>query len=149
MKAVVQRAREASVTVDGEVVGRIEKGAMILLGVGDGDTAAHADYLAKRVAALRFFPDAEGVPNLSLVDTGFSALVVSQFTLMADTRKGNRPGYSAAAPHEVAETLYLRFVAELKALLGEERVATGTFRAMMDVAFVNEGPFTLLLESKG
>ena len=104
--------------------------------------------LARKVAALRLFPDEGDVPNLSLVDTGFSALVISQFTLLADTRKGNRPGYSAAAPPELAEPLYELFVSELRAHLGSDRVATGRFGARMDVAFVNEGPFTLLLESK-
>jgi D-tyrosyl-tRNA(Tyr) deacylase len=148
MKAVVQRAREGSVTVEGEVVGRIDRGMVLLLGVGRDDDAAHAAMLARKVAALRLFPDEAGVPNLSLVDTGYEALVISQFTLLGDTRKGNRPSYVGAAPPELAEALYERFVAELRALIGEGRVATGRFRVMMDVAFVNEGPFTLLLESK-
>lgn len=148
MKAVVQRARAASVTVSGEIVGAIDRGVMVLLGVGRDDDEAHAAALARKVAALRLFPDAAEVPNLSLLDTGYSALVVSQFTLMADTRKGNRPSYAGAAPPEQAEHLYEYFVSELRAALGADRVATGRFRAMMDVAFVNEGPFTLLLESK-
>lgn len=148
MKAVVQRARGASVTVDGEVVGAIDRGMVVLLGVGHDDDEAHAASLARKVAALRLFPDEKDVPNLSLLDTGLSALVVSQFTLMADTRKGNRPSYVAAAPPEQAERLYEYFVAQLRAAIGADRVATGRFRAMMDVAFVNEGPFTLLLESK-
>ncbi len=148
MKAVVQRARGASVTVDGEVVGAIDRGMVVLLGVGHDDDEAHAASLARKVAALRLFPDEKDVPNLSLLDTGLSALVVSQFTLMADTRKGNRPSYVAAAPPEQAERLYEHFVARLRAAIGADRVATGRFRAMMDVAFVNEGPFTLLLESK-
>jgi len=148
MKAVVQRARAASVTVDGEVVGSIDRGMVVLLGVGRDDTEAHADMLARKVAALRLFPDSNDVPNLSLIDTGFAALVVSQFTLLGDTRKGNRPSYIDAAPPELAEALYERFVAALRASIGAERVATGRFRMMMDVAFVNEGPFTLLLESK-
>ena len=148
MKAVVQRAREASVTVDGEVVGRIDRGMVLLLGVAREDDPAHAAMLARKVAALRLFPDEADVPNLSLVDTGYAALVISQFTLLGDTRKGNRPSYIGAAPPELAESLYERFVAELRAIIGPERVATGRFRAMMDVALVNEGPFTLLLESK-
>lgn len=148
MKAVVQRARAASVTVDGEVVGSIDRGMVVLLGVGRDDTEAHADMLARKVAALRLFPDGDDVPNLSLIDTGFAALVVSQFTLLGDTRKGNRPSYIDAAPPALAEALYERFVGALRELIGAERVATGRFRAMMDVAFVNEGPFTLLLESK-
>lgn len=148
MKAIVQRAREASVIVEGEVVGAIDRGMVVLLGVGREDTDAHASALARKVSALRLFPDAEGVPNHSLLETGYGALVVSQFTLMADTRKGNRPSYTDAAPPEDAERLYERFVSELRSILGPERVATGRFRTMMDVAFVNEGPFTLLLESK-
>ncbi len=148
MKAVVQRARDASVSVAGEVVGNIDRGVVVLLGVARDDTEAHADMLARKVAALRLFPDTDGVPNLSLLDTGFGALVVSQFTLLADTRKGNRPGYTDAAPPELAERLYERFAEGLRGHIGAERVATGRFRAMMDVAFVNEGPFTLLLESK-
>ena len=148
MKAVVQRARDASVTVDGEIIGRIDRGVVLLLGVGREDTGAHAAMLARKVAALRLFPDAEDVPNLSLLDTGYGALVVSQFTLLGDTRKGNRPSYIDAAPPELAEALYEQFVAALREAIGPERVATGRFRAMMDVAFVNEGPFTLLLESK-
>jgi D-tyrosyl-tRNA(Tyr) deacylase len=148
MKAVVQRARAASVTVAGEIIGAIDRGMVVLLGVGRDDDEAHAAALARKVAALRLFPDAAEVPNLSLIDTGYSALVVSQFTLMADTRKGNRPSYIGAAPPEQAEHLYEHFVSELRTVLGADRVATGRFRAMMDVAFVNEGPFTLLLESK-
>lgn len=148
MKAVVQRARQASVTVAGEIVGRIDRGMVVLLGVGREDDERHARMLARKVAALRLFPDADEVSNLSLADTGYAALVVSQFTLLGDTRKGNRPSYVEAAPPELAERLYLLFIQELRGLLGESQVATGTFRAMMDVAFVNEGPFTLLLESK-
>lgn len=148
MRAVVQRARNASVTVDGEITGAIDRGMVVLLGVGPEDDERHAATLARKVAALRLFPDSNDVPNLSLIDTGYSALVVSQFTLMADTRKGNRPSYIGAAPPEQAEQLYERFVEFLRGEIGTERVATGRFRAMMDVAFVNEGPFTLLLESK-
>lgn len=148
MKAVVQRARDASVVVGGKVVGRIGRGMVVLLGVGRDDNEAHALMLARKVAALRLFPDERDIPNLSLLDTGFEALVVSQFTLLGDTRKGNRPSYAGAAPPEHAEALYERFVEELRGHIGAGRVATGRFRAMMDVAFVNEGPFTLLLESK-
>jgi D-tyrosyl-tRNA(Tyr) deacylase len=148
MKAVVQRAREASVTVAGTIVGSIDRGMVVLLGVGREDTVAHATMLARKVAALRLFPDGDDVPNLSLIDTGYAALVVSQFTIMGDTRKGNRPSYIDAAPPELAEALYERFVADLRGHIGADRVATGRFRQMMDVAFVNEGPFTLLLESK-
>ncbi|MGE3801699.1 MAG: D-aminoacyl-tRNA deacylase [Candidatus Kapaibacterium sp.] len=148
MKAVIQRARKASVTVDGEITGKIDRGMLILLGVGHDDNEAHAEMLAGKIARLRIFPDEREVPNLSLLDTGFEALVVSQFTLMADTRKGNRPGFAGAAPPEQAEQLYNAFVQFLREQIGKGSVATGRFAAMMDVAFVNEGPYTVLLESK-
>jgi D-tyrosyl-tRNA(Tyr) deacylase len=148
VKAVIQRARGASVRVGGDIVGSIERGLVVLLGVGHDDDETHAEMLARKVAQLRIFPDDAGVPNLSLIDTGFGALVVSQFTLLADTRRGNRPSYVGAAAPEIAERLYERFVAELGARLGAERVSTGRFGATMDVALVNEGPFTLILESK-
>ncbi|MCB0710703.1 MAG: D-tyrosyl-tRNA(Tyr) deacylase [Ignavibacteriae bacterium] len=148
MKAVIQRARQASVTVDGEITGKIDRGMLILLGVGHDDNEAHAEMLAGKIARLRIFPDERDVPNLSLLNTGFEALVVSQFTLMADTRKGNRPGFAGAAPPEQAEQLYNAFVQFLREQIGEGSVATGRFAAMMDVAFVNEGPYTVLLESK-
>lgn len=148
MRAVVQRARDASVTVGGAVVGAIDRGMVVLLGVGRDDSDAHATMLARKVAHLRLFPDDAGIANLSLVDTGFGALVISQFTLLADTRRGNRPSYAEAAAGERAEQLYERFVRDLGGHIGSARVATGRFGAMMDVAFVNEGPFTLLLESK-
>lgn len=147
MRVVVQRARDASVTVDGDVVGRIERGMIILLGVGHEDSEAGAEVLAGKIARLRIFPDERGVPNLSLLDTGLEAMVVSQFTLMADTRKGNRPSYVAAASPELAERLYEHFVGALREHLGGHKVATGRFAAMMDVLFVNEGPYTLILES--
>ncbi|MCE2502847.1 MAG: D-tyrosyl-tRNA(Tyr) deacylase [Chlorobi bacterium] len=149
MRAVVQRAKNVSVSVENEVVGRIERGMLILLGVGHDDNDTHAGMLARKIARLRIFPDNQGVPNLSLLDTGLQALVVSQFTLMADTRKGNRPSYVAAARPEQAERLYERFVDLLGKEIGIEKVATGCFAAMMNVAFVNEGPYTLILESKG
>lgn len=148
MKAVIQRARNATVRVAEEVVGAIPKGMVVLVGVAADDTEPHAVMLAKKVANLRLFPDDNDIPNFSLVDTGYGALVISQFTLLADTRKGNRPSYIAAAPPELANALYNRFVEELRLLIGHNNVATGRFREMMDVAFVNEGPFTLLLESK-
>ncbi|MBC8144284.1 MAG: D-tyrosyl-tRNA(Tyr) deacylase [bacterium] len=147
MKAVVQRVRNASVTVNGDIVGAIERGALILLGVAADDSTEQAKMLARKIAHLRFFPDDAGVPNLSLVDTGFGSLVVSQFTLLGDARRGNRPSYVAAAPPELAERLYLEFVESLRSHVAGP-VATGRFRAMMDVASVNEGPFTLLVESK-
>ena len=134
--------------VDGQTIGAIDRGMVVLLGVGHDDSESHANQLARKVAQLRLFPDAHAIPNLSLIDSGYGALVISQFTLMADARKGNRPSYTAAAPPELAEKLYEHFVAELRGLIGATRVATGRFGAMMDVALVNEGPFTLTLESK-
>ncbi len=148
MKALVQRARNASVTVENEVTGNIEKGMVVLLGVGHEDDEAHSTMLAGKIARLRIFPDEYDTPNLSLLDTNYSALVVSQFTLMADTRKGNRPSYGGAAPPDIAERLYEHFVEELGNIIGADNVATGRFAAMMNVAFVNEGPYTIMLESR-
>jgi D-tyrosyl-tRNA(Tyr) deacylase len=121
---------------------------LILLGVkgSDGDVEAH--YLADRCAALRIFDDTEGKMNLSVKDVGGAAMVVSQFTLYGDTRKGNRPSYSEAAPPELAERLYESFVHRLRQHLGEQKVSTGMFRAMMDVELVNDGPVTVQIESK-
>ncbi len=147
MRAVIQRSRNATVTVDGAIVGAIDRGLVILVGVGHDDTPEIAVALARKIAALRIFPDAHGAMNLSLLDTGYEALVVSQFTLMADTRKGNRPSYGAAAPAEKAQTLYEFFVARLRETIGDARVATGLFRAMMEVALVNEGPVTIVMEA--
>jgi D-tyrosyl-tRNA(Tyr) deacylase len=137
--------REASVTIAGETVSEIGAGLLILLGVRRGDTPAEAEYLAGRVAALRVFNDAEGKMNLSLLDVGGEALVVSQFTLCADTRKGNRPSYIDAAPPEESEPLYLDFASRLGLALGRA-VATGRFGEMMDVALINDGPVTIWLE---
>jgi D-tyrosyl-tRNA(Tyr) deacylase len=148
MRALVQRVKRCSVSIDGSVHSSIGTGMLILLGVRRSDTPADADELAGRCTALRIFDDAEGRMNLSLVDTGGSAMVVSQFTLYGDTRRGNRPSYSDAAPAALAEELYNRFVAAMKARLDRPRVATGVFRAMMDVELVNDGPVTILLESK-
>ncbi len=147
MKAVIQRSGEATVKVAGEIVGRIEDGMVILLGVGHDDNTAHAEALANKVARIRIFPDSQDVPNLSLIDTGKEALVISQFTLMADTRKGNRPSYIGAAPPEQAENLYEHFVKSLQDQL-KNNVATGQFGAMMEVSLINQGPYTLVLESK-
>lgn len=147
MKAVIQRSGEATVKVAGELVGRIEEGMVILLGVGHDDNTAHAEALANKVARIRIFPDNQNVPNLSLIDTRKEALVISQFTLMADTRKGNRPSYMGAAPPEQAENLYEHFVKSLQNQL-QSNVATGHFGGMMEVSLTNLGPYTLVLESK-
>jgi len=133
------------VRVGADVVGEIGAGLVVLLGVGPNDTDAVADGLAHRVTELRIFDDADGRTNLSLVDVGGSVLVVSQFTLYADTRRGRRPGFTGAAAPELAERLYLRFAAALREL-GVE-VATGQFGAVMEVELVNDGPFTIWLDT--
>ncbi len=146
MRAVIQRVSEASVRVDGGVVGRIGPGLLVLLGVGRDDTESDADYLAEKTLNLRIFPDEAGQMNRSVTEVGGGILVVSQFTLYGDARRGRRPGYSAAADPGDANRLYERFVARLRP--SGLPVATGVFRAMMDVALVNQGPVTLLLDSK-
>ena len=146
MRACVQRVREASVTIGGEVVGRIRKGLLVLLGVGQEDTEVDVHYLADKLVQLRVFDDDAGKMNLSLTDVGAAMLIVSQFTLYGDCRQGRRPGYSHAAPPAVAEKLYEAFVAAVGAK--GIKVETGRFRAMMDVALINDGPVTLLLDSQ-
>ena len=141
----MQRVSEASVTVDATVVGKIGAGLMVLLGVGQQDRAADADYLAERVVNLRIFPDAAGKMNRSVLDTRGELLVVSQFTLYGDCRGGRRPGYTAAADPEEANRLYRHFVDQVRA--SGLRTQEGVFRAMMEVALVNQGPVTLLLDS--
>ena len=148
MRALVQRVREGSVTVGGEVHASIGRGYVILLGIRRGDSLEDAWFLADKCAALRVFEDPDGKMNLSLRDVHGSVLVVSQFTLYADAQKGNRPSFSAAAPPEEAEPLYDGFVQRMKALLGDSNVRTGVFRAMMEVTIVNDGPVTILIESK-
>ena|SRR5436190_4948896 len=145
MRALLQRVTQASVAVDGAVVGEIGAGLLILLGVAKPDTAADAEYLADKILNLRIFSDAEGKMNRSLLDTGGSVLVVSQFTLYGDCRKGRRPGFDAAAPAEQARALYESF-AEIARRSGL-RVETGVFQAHMEVALVNDGPVTLMLET--
>ena len=147
MKAWVQRVSEASVTIDGEVVSSIGRGFLVLLGVTHSDTPREADDIAARIATLRIFEDSSGKSNLSLEDTGGSVIVVSQFTLYADTAHGRRPGYSAAAPRPVAEPLYEQVVARLRERLGPERVGTGRFGADMKVRLLNDGPFSVELVS--
>jgi D-aminoacyl-tRNA deacylase len=143
VRAVVQRATRACVWVDAGVVGEIGPGLVVLLGVARGDDETAAARLAGKVARLRIFPDDEGRFDRSVLDTGGSVLAVSQFTLIADTAKGNRPSFSGAAPPDVAATLYERFCAELRGL-GLD-VATGVFGARMQVELVNDGPVTIVL----
>jgi D-tyrosyl-tRNA(Tyr) deacylase len=145
MRAVVQRVRRASVTIGDEVVGRIDRGLVVLLGVARGDTPARAKWLAEKVVGLRVFEDAEGKMNLALADVGGSVLAVSQFTLYGDCSKGRRPSFVEAAPPEEAIPLYERFVDGLK--LQGVPVATGRFGADMQVELVNDGPVTLVLEA--
>ena len=145
MRAVVQRVSRARVTVDGEVTGEIGQGLLVLLGVGKDDTQAAADYLANKIAALRVFDDQNGKINLSVVDIGGAVLAVSQFTLYADTQKGNRPSFNMAAPPDQARELYEYFVQRIHA--AGLRCETGKFQAMMQVELVNDGPVTILLDS--
>jgi D-tyrosyl-tRNA(Tyr) deacylase len=145
MRAVVQRVSSASVSVGGREVGRIGTGLLVLLGVGAGDTGKDADYLADKIVNLRIFADESGQMNRSVLEVGGSVLVVSQFTLYGDCRRGRRPGYSDAAPPEEANRLYELFAARVRE--SGLAVATGVFRADMDVQLVNQGPVTLLLDS--
>ena len=146
MRAVVQRVKEAQVAVAGAVVGRIARGLLVLLGVSVGDVPADAVSMAEKVANLRIFDDDKGQMNRSLFDVAGEMLVVSQFTLLGDARRGRRPSYIEAAPPEEANRLYEGFVTEARRL--GLRVETGVFRAMMDVSLVNEGPVTILLDSR-
>ena len=143
MKVVIQRVSEASVTVGGEVTGSIGRGLLVLVGVGQGDTAETAAALAGKVARLRIFCDADGKMNLSVQDVGGGVLAVSQFTLLADTRKGNRPSFTDAAPPEEANVLYEKFCEALSA--AGLAVAKGVFGAHMMVRLVNDGPVTIVV----
>ncbi len=145
MRALLQRTTGARVRVGGDVVGEIAHGLVVLLGVGPDDDEAVADGLARRVTELRIFDDDAGRTNLSLLDVAGSALVVSQFTLYADTRRGRRPGFTGAAAPDIAERLYRRFAATLRAI--GVQVATGEFGAVMEVELVNDGPFTIWLDT--
>lgn len=145
MRAVIQRVQSASVKVGGELVSEIGAGLLIFLGIAHDDTETELEYIANKVANLRIFEDADGKMNCSLLDTGGSALVVSQFTLYGDCRKGRRPSFIDAARPEVANALYEQFITALKQL----NIPTqgGTFQAMMDVQLINDGPVTILLDS--
>ncbi|MBQ9788845.1 MAG: D-tyrosyl-tRNA(Tyr) deacylase [Lentisphaeria bacterium] len=146
MRLLVQRVSHAQVSVDGQVTGKIGEGLLVLVGVTHSDTIADVEYLSERCVKLRIFNDEEGKMNKSLLDVGGGMLIISQFTLYADTRKGNRPGYSDAANPELANDLYEKFIAKI----AEKNIeyGCGVFGADMDVEFCNQGPVTILLESK-
>lgn len=144
MKIVAQRVRRAAVTVDGHTVGQIDKGLMLLLGVGEGDTKEQADWLVNKLSILRIFEDENGKTNLSTLDVGGSLLVVSQFTLYADCKKGSRPSFTQAAPAALANELYMYFVDQCRRVF--PTVETGEFGAHMDIDMVCDGPFTVTLE---
>lgn len=145
MKAVAQRVTEASVSIDGIETARIQGGLMVLLGVARDDTEQDVDYIAEKLLYLRIFDDADGVPNRSVIDVGGSILLVSQFTLLGDARKGRRPSYIEAAPPQLATALYESVKRRLAAIVP---LQCGVFRADMQVGLVNDGPFTILLDSR-
>lgn len=146
MRAVVQRVTQSSVAVEGTIVGSIGPGLMVLLGVAQEDIEPDADYLADKIVNLRIFEDDAGKMNRSLLDSGGAMLVVSQFTLLGDCRKGRRPSFTGAAPPETAERLYNYFADQVRTT--GVAVSTGQFRAMMQVSLINDGPVTLIIESK-
>lgn len=146
MRAVLQRVKHASVTAESHTIGRIGLGWLVLLGVGAKDSPDDIDYLADKIINLRAFPDEDGKMNLTVRDIGGSIMIVSQFTLYADCRKGRRPGFSDAAPPEIANNLYEAFINTIRAT--GIPTATGQFQANMEVSLVNDGPVTLLLDSK-
>ena len=146
MRAVVQRVQQARVTVSGQTTGEIGPGLLVLLGVGENDTEAHADYLAEKITGLRIFEDDTGRMNRAVAEVGGAVLVVSQFTLFGDVRRGKRPSFDAAARPETARQLYAYFVEKLRA--GGLHCETGRFQEVMQVELVNDGPVTILLDSE-
>lgn len=146
MRAVIQRVKQSSVTVGDETVGKIGSGLLVLLGVADRDQPADADFMAEKIANLRIFEDEQGKMNRSLIDIGGEMLVISQFTLLGDCRKGRRPSFTEAAGPDKANELYERFVRQVRKT--SVQVATGRFRAMMEVSLINDGPVTLIVESR-
>jgi D-tyrosyl-tRNA(Tyr) deacylase len=147
MKVVIQRVNEASVSIDGQVAGAIQKGLMVLLGIETADTLEDIDWLSNKIVQMRIFDDAEGVMNLSVKEVGGNILLVSQFTLHANTKKGNRPSYIAAAKHEISIPLYEAMIKKLTADMGAP-IQTGVFGADMKVALINNGPVTIIVDSK-
>lgn len=147
MRAVVQRVAKASVTVDGELVSEMASGLLILLGIVDADTREDIQWLARKIVNLRIFNDKEGVMNLSLLDTGGNAIVVSQFTLHASTKKGSRPSYMKAAKPEIAKPLYEAFLHHMEMNL-EKKVGAGVFGANMQISLLNDGPVTITMDTQ-
>ena len=147
MRLVIQRVCEASVTIGGKLHSEIKRGLMILVGVAEGDTPADVEWLAAKTAAMRIFPDENGVMNRSLIDIDGEALAVSQFTLTASTKKGNRPSYIHAAGHDLAIPLYEKYCETLSSLLNKD-VKRGVFGADMQVALINDGPVTIIIDSR-
>ena len=147
MRVVIQRVKSASVTVEQQIVGKIAAGLLILLGIEDSDTVEDAQWLCAKIARLRIFDDADGVMNKSIVDVDGEMLIVSQFTLFASTKKGNRPSYIRASKPEFAIPMYEQFVAILESETGK-KVETGQFGAMMDVELINDGPVTIVIDTK-
>ena len=147
MKVVIQRVNEASVSIDGQVAGAIQKGLMVLLGIETADTLEDVDWLSNKIVQMRIFDDAEGVMNLSVKEVGGNILLVSQFTLHASTKKGNRPSYMAAAKHDISIPLFEAMIKKLSAEMGAP-IQTGVFGADMKVALINNGPVTIIVDSK-
>jgi D-aminoacyl-tRNA deacylase len=148
MRIVIQRVKEASVTINEKVHARIGQGLVVLLGIEENDQQEDVEWLCSKITRLRIFDDENGVMNVSVSDVNGEMLVISQFTLHASTRKGNRPSYIKAARPEVAIPLYEQFIAQLKSDLGASRIHSGIFGAMMDVSLVNAGPVTIIMDSK-
>lgn len=147
MRVVIQRVKQASVTIEGQVKSAINQGLLVLLGIEDSDNQEDIDWLCKKVINLRIFDDEQGIMNRSVIDVQGEILVVSQFTLMASTKKGNRPSYIRAAKHEISVPLYKQFCESLSTGLGQQ-VQTGTFGADMKVSLINDGPVTILMDTK-
>jgi D-tyrosyl-tRNA(Tyr) deacylase len=147
MKVVIQRVNEASVSIDGQLAGSIQKGLMVLLGIETADTMEDVDWLSNKIVQMRIFDDAEGVMNLSVKELGGNILLVSQFTLHASTKKGNRPSYMAAAKHDISIPLYEAMIKKLTTDMGAP-IQTGVFGADMKVALINNGPVTIIVDSK-
>lgn len=147
MRIIIQRVSEASVKVEGEIISSIEKGMLILVGIEDADTQDDIDFLVKKIVQLRIFDDENGVMNLSVQEINGEVLVVSQFTLHASTKKGNRPSYIRASKPDFAIPMYEKFIDSIEIALGK-KVGTGKFGAMMDVSLINDGPVTIIIDSK-